>query len=331
MNKRITIKDIAKAIGVHHSTVSRALADDPRVKPTTKLKIKAYADKHGYIPNVNALSFRDGSRNIIALIVPNVKHSFFSNIISDITNYANNEGYIVAVFQSNENLKEEAEIVTNIIRNRFAGVIASLSMETTNMDHFSLLKNYNIPLVLFDRVISSFPVSKVVTDSTNGVQKATQLLLDRGYPRITYLGGSNQIELYRDRRKGYTEATENLYQNYVEVKDDLSIDTGRYYLNQIMEAEVKPNAIICDSYHMAMGVYDAIKEHGWNIPKDLALLSFGSEDSSRILTPPMSLIRQPEKKYAMEAFSILLRHIKNEEESIKKVVLPLEILLRDSC
>ncbi len=188
MHKRITIKDIAKELNLHHSTVSRALRNDPRIKLETQKKIVDYADENGYYVNMSALHLRGMIKNVIAIIVPNINHRFFSEIISNLTNIANENGFVMSIFQSNESLVEEKKIIKTIIKNNYAGVIASLSMETKNGLHFMELSKYHIPLVLFDRVCD-INVSKVVVDNFGIISKAVNLLCQKGYKRIAYISG----------------------------------------------------------------------------------------------------------------------------------------------
>lgn len=332
MKQQITIKDIAKQLGVHHSTVSRALSGDSRIKKETQERICKYAEEHDYVPNANALSFRDGKQNIIALIVPNVNHSFFSNIISFITNYANEEGYIIAVFQSNEHQQEEKNIIHNIIRNRFAGVIASLSMQSTNISHFKQLEDYNIPLVLFDRVDYSLAVSKVIAQDRKAVYDAVNILKQKGYQRIAFLGGSQDMELFRERKKGYLDGlSENDYQNFIEIKTNFFIQTGKEIIEELMQSATPPDAIISNSFNLSLGAYLAAKKNNWIIPEKFGLISFGSSDVAKVLTPSISIIQQPEIEFAKESFNLLLRQLKKRNTAPQTIEIPLKIILRESC
>ena len=121
---RITIKDIAKELHLHHSTVSRALRNDGKVNEITRNKVIDYAKSFGYQVNMNALQLRGSVRNVIAVIVPNINHNFFSNIVSIITNKAFENGYMVSVFQSNEKYEQEVVIINTVIQHNIAGVIA---------------------------------------------------------------------------------------------------------------------------------------------------------------------------------------------------------------
>src|ERR1035437_3369298 len=206
MKRRITIKDIAKGLNIHHSTVSRALRNDPRVNENTRDAVLAYANEHDYQINMNAAQLRGKTNNAIALIVPNINHTFFSDIISQLTNIAYQKGYVISVFQTNEKYLQEKEIVNTIIKHNFAGVIVSIAKDTINSNHFALLKKYGIPLVFFDRVCPDISTPKVLVNNYEITLQATEHLINKGYKRIAHITGNTYVNVFKDREKGYCDA-----------------------------------------------------------------------------------------------------------------------------
>ena len=200
MKKRITIKDIARELNVHHSTVSRALRNDPRVNEKTRDLVLAYSLKHEYQTNMNAVQLRGASNNTIALIVPNINHSFFSDIVSQLTNIAYKKGYILSIFQSNEDYEQEVGIVNTIIKHNYAGVIASISKNTIDSSHFKLLNTFGVPLVFFDRVCDDIATPKVLVNNYGITFEATAYLIGKGYKRIAHLTGPTHINVFNDRQ-----------------------------------------------------------------------------------------------------------------------------------
>jgi DNA-binding LacI/PurR family transcriptional regulator len=136
MNKSVTIKDIARIAGVHHTTVSLALRNSMALKKETKGKIQVIASEMGYRANLLAQGFRNRRSNTIGLIVPSIRHHFFSKFISEISELASRTDYSVMVLQSNEKLSAEKRNIEALIDNRVAGVIASVSRETTDGSFF---------------------------------------------------------------------------------------------------------------------------------------------------------------------------------------------------
>jgi len=205
----ITIKDIARELGIHHATVSRALREKSTVKKETRELIWKKAHELGYRPNRLAQEFRNKRSNTIGVLVPELQHHFFSKFISDFSKEANGSGFSVMVFQSDGKLKIEKEIIDSLIGYRIAGVVASVSKETTSADHFDQLMRAGIPCVFFDRVPESTKYSHIVLDNFQAAYDAVNLLISLGRERIAFVSTPDQINVFNERYLGYRKALEN--------------------------------------------------------------------------------------------------------------------------
>ena len=316
MAGRITIKDISKQLNIHHSTVSRALRNHPKIKEETRKRIVDYAKKHGYKVNLSALQLRGAAKNVIAVIVPNISHHFFSNAISVITNLAYNKGYIVSVFQTNESLEQEKQVLNSIIQNNIAGVIASVSMQTTDAGHYKELDRYKIPLVMFDRVVDDIDVPKVEVDNFEIVVEAVNSLVNGGSNRIVHITGSDRISVFRNRQRGYSYAIKNLgveYSNTYIINEDFTLEIGKLAVKSIFADKSAPNAIICDSYMLMLGVVLQLKEMKISVPGDVKIICFGNNPSLEVITPGISSIVQPITEIAKLSFNLLMKRIKEPD------------------
>jgi LacI family transcriptional regulator len=336
MLKRITIKDIAKELNVHHSTVSRALRNNPKVTETTRDRILACALRHGYQTNMNAVQLRGTSNNTIALIVPNINHTFFSNIVSQLTNLAYTKGYIISVFQSNENYEQEIGIVNTIIKQNYAGVIASISKNTIDSKHFNLFRTFGIPLVFFDRVCDDIKTPKVLVNNYEIIFQVAEYLIEKGYKRIANLTGPRYINVFNDRQKGYADALIKHHLNYqrkMVIKDDFTIKLGIESLNKLMSETEKPDAIISSSIILTTGLAVRAREMSLKIPKDLAFITFGDHVSSLMMQPQLTSISQPENEISELSFDLLNKMI-NKEISIDTECIKIvnaKVDYRESC
>ena len=336
MNKRITIKDIAKELNVHHSTVSRALRNDPRVNVSTRDHVLAYAREHEYQTNMNAVQLRGTSNNAIALIVPNINHSFFSDIVSKLTNLAYSKGYVISVFQTNEKYQQEKEIVNTIIKHNFAGVIVSIAKDTVNSDHFALLSKFGIPLVFFDRVCADIIAPKVLVNNYEITFQATEYLIARGYKRIAHVTGTPKINVFADRQKGYCDAlvkSELDYSNSIVIEEDFTIEKGKEVLANLWNTDEKPDAIISSSIHFTMGILLQARTFGIQIPQQLGIITFGTLLSTEIIQPQITSIEQPESEIAEITFELLEKLMNKEispHEKIERTV-KAEIIFKESC
>lgn len=336
MNKRITIKDIARELNIHHSTVSRALRNDPRVNEKTRDQVLAFAREHGYQTNMNAVQLRGTRNNAIALIVPNINHSFFSDVVSTLTNLAYEKGYVISVFQSNEKYMQEKEIINTIIQHDFAGVIVSIAKDTVNSDHFRLLEKFGIPLVFFDRVCEDIESSKVLINNLEIVFDATEYLISKGYKRIAHITGTTEINVFRDRHRAYLAAIQkyNLeYKNALTVDEDFTVQLGKDIFKEWLNSENRPDAVISSSIHISMGILMEARKHNIKIPENLGLITFGTFMNAEALEPQISSIEQPENEIAELSFE-LLEKLMNRDENSKNYEtrqVKATLIIRESC
>ncbi len=303
---------MANELNLHYSTVSRALNNCHGIKKSTKVKVLEAAREYGYQVNLNAVHLRVASNNTIALIIPNIRHTFFTNIVSYISKLAYNKGYVVSIFESNENYMQEQEVINRIIKYNFSGTIASISKNTINTDHFSLLSKYNIPLVFFDRIGKNINTSKVLVNNYESAFHATEMLIKRGYERIAYISGPIHLNVFKDRLQGYIEALAKYkigYNHYLIINKEFNIEDGKKSLESLLENNEKPDAIFSTSSILSIGIVLRAKELNYRIPDDFGLLGFGDNDISGIIEPAITSIIQPENEISEHCFNILMNMI----------------------
>jgi LacI family transcriptional regulator len=316
---RITIKDITRELNLHHSTVSRALRNDTSVKKETREKVLEYAKSNGYQINLSALQLRGSKKNMIALLVPNINHNFFSNIVSIITNLAYNHGYVVSVFQSNEKYLQEKKIIETLIQNNVAGVIASVSMETIDSEHLKQLQNYKIPLVLFDRICTDINVPKVMVNNFEIVEESVRILIKKGYTRIAHINGTDRSNVFRDRHSGYLSAILKHGLNYIRsiiIDSDFTIEDGKKATEQLFNEKVKPDALVCDSHFLTLGAIFKLKELGLSIPKDVAVVGFSDNPYVEATGSEIISIVQPDEAIATAAFELIMKRIEHVDSGM---------------
>lgn len=312
--KRVTIKDIANNLGLHHSTVSRALRFSSEVNVETRERVINYAQSKGYQINRNALLLRGVRSNIIGVIVPNIHHNFFSNFVSIVTRLAFEAGFIVAIFQSEESLVQEIEIVNSIIQQNLAGVIFSHSMETEEVSHFNKLEQYKIPIVCFDRVTKSLNKSAVVLNNEITLKNAIERLSAMGYSKIAYVSGASSIQLFRERQKGYISGLEDInssFRNCVTLSGAFTIQKGHESIKEIWKNDEKPDALIFDSHLLAIGALNYLKKNHPKCTDNLGIASFGGDPCLSLYADNTIIIKQPEKQMAEAALKLLLSAIDN--------------------
>ena len=209
MTSSVTIKDLAKALGISVSTVSRALKNHPDISQETCRTVQELAKQLNYTPNAIALSLKQQKTNFIGVIIPQIIHHFFSCIISGIENVANTHGYNVIIFQSNEDFEREKSICKSVMNSRVDGLLVSISKNTKDSEHFKELQKAGIPIVFFDRILGDINSDKVGVDDFQGAITAVEHLISIGCRRIAHLSAPQNLQIAQKRQLGYFEALKN--------------------------------------------------------------------------------------------------------------------------
>ena len=211
MNEKIpiTMKDIARDLGVSIATVSRALKDSPRISAAQKERIQTYAREHNFYPNIIGEALRHSkiqTMKVIGVIVPEFVHYYFMSVLSGIEEEARARGYRVMVAQSNERYDKEVAICDDFYKNKVCGIIVSQAKDTKRYDHFQMLMDNGVPLVFYDRICTGVNCSRVVFDDYMGAYTAVTHLIDTGCKKIAFYGSPMNLEISKNRYNGYHDA-----------------------------------------------------------------------------------------------------------------------------
>jgi len=335
MKQHITITDIAKKLGISASTVSRALSDHPDIKTETKKLVQDLAEEFYYKPNSIAQSLKNKRTTIIGVIVPEIKHDFFSSAISGIEEVAYHSGFTIIVCQSNEDFEREVINTNSLIQQRVAGIAASISQNTKTGEHFQSVINRGIPLVFFDRACSDVAVSKVIIDDAKSAFDAVSHLTGKGYKKIAHFTGPEDLGICKLRLQGYTEALKaaNIpLQNNLIKYGGLHETDGYNAMDSLLAEQNIPDAIFAVNDPVAVGAFQRIKETGLKIPDDIGIVGFSNNKITALVDPPMTTVDQPSFEMGKRAAEILIEMIENEKIPAKPqtVVLEAKLIVRSS-
>jgi len=306
---QITMKEIAKKLGVSVSTISRALKDSPELHPETKRKIVEAAKEMNYQPNLLAQSLRISRSKTLGVIVPEITSHFFASCISGIQDVANTRGYNVMICQSNESLELEKANIRTLVSSQVDGLLISLSRETNQFDHLYDLYNREINFVLFDRVNEEIPVSKVTFNDVGGAYQVVKHLLEGGNRRIVYVSGPEDLYISKKRKEGYLKA---LNEFGIEIDptlifvSDLNVADNVRVAREITEMQPRPDAVFCMIDPVAVDVLTEWKTMGIKIPEDMALAGFTNNPTAAVVEPPLTTVAQPGYEMGKLAVSHLL-------------------------
>ena len=331
-----TILDIARELKISAATVSRALNDHPAISDATKMSVKKAALHLNYQPNRLASSLRLGKSHIMGVIIPSAEINFFGSVVHGIEKVANENAYNVIIYQSNELYDYEKRGVQTFLRSQVDGVLASISKETINLDHYREIKRRGVPLVLFDRVNDALNVSSVVVNDYAGAFQATKHLIEQGCRRIAHIGGQQHVTIFNQRLKGYVDA---LNTHNIPVDDDLimygqvSIESGRECMTRLLHLPNPPDAVFAVEDFTALGVSQTAKAAGKKLPDDIALVGFANEAFGEYITPSLSTVNQQTVRMGEEAarlFFDLLRDGASTHKAPRKLVLEPQLICRES-
>jgi len=329
----ITIKDIAKVLGISPSTVSRALKDHPDISQSTKDQVNKLAVEMNYRPNPIALSLRSKKSNVIGVVIPQIVHYFFSSVISGIEKVANEYGYSVIISQSSESYVKEVEVCQTFLHSIIDGLLISVSKETDHYDHIKLLDEEGIPIVFFDRIIEGFDSDYVVIDDYNGAYQATEHLIVEGRRRIIHFSGPPNRLISKKRLAGYLDAHRN---NGVVIDESLIIQCDEFHkaiesTQQLIDKRVNFDAIFTVNDFTAAGVIKILRENNISIPKDVSVVGFGNDHIAEMLEPTLTTVSQPGFAMGEKAMKMLMDRINlAAPPEYKKEVLKTQLIVRNS-
>ena len=336
--KETTLKEIAEALGISITTVSKALKNYSDVSAKTKNAVLALAEELNYTPNSFAVNLRTKESKTIGLIIPELVHHFFSNVINGIIAEAENNGYLVIILQSNESLELEKKQVALLINKRVDGIIMSLSNESNNDFHIKEIINKEIPFVQFDKISKLIPSSKVIINDQKAAMEAVQHLIDKGCKKIAHIRGPENPQNAIDRFLGYKKALEKngiiFDPNLVYTCKNVTFEEGVEFAKQILENHPDVDGIFVITDLVAVGVLAHFNEKGIQVPQQIAIIGFSNWFMSQVITPKLSTVDQPSYEMGVVAFSLLLEEILCRKEGIrflpKTIELETKIIERDS-
>lgn len=319
-----TITDIANALGITPSTVSRALAGNPRVKEDTRIAVEKMAKMLGYERNVVAANLRKGQSHIVGIVVPRINREFFSNVIGGAERVLNQAGYNTLICQTLESFEAEIKALRTLKNYRVAGVLLSHAIDAINGKHVKEILE-DTPLVQFDRVFPDLPGAKIVGANCEGAFQATMHLIQAGYKRIGTIAGYMTSQAYVERLAGYRLALESA---------GLPFDPAIVYENAIVretgyEAGLKAIEAGCDALYSAgafsaLGATDALKEKGIRVPEDFGVVATSNEGFTSLMSPALSTLNQHPFEMGETAARAFL------EGSRETQVIPMELIVRQS-
>ena len=344
MNKKVTLKQIARELDVSISTVSKALKNSKEISEDTREKVQAFAKLYNYKPNNIALSLKNRKTKTIGVIIPEIVHHFFSKVIRGIELYANNKGYNVIVGLSNESFDKEVINMDMLANGSIDGFILSISKETLQLQdyhHFKETINQGMPIVMFDRVVNEIKCDKVVVDDVKGAKMAVEKLIKSNCKKIALISTKDYVNVGRFRTQGYISALEdhNILPQpnlILKVDDEFLTEYNLINLeNEIMDLFTENpeiDGVFAVNEIYAITAMKIARKLGKQIPDDIQIVGFTDGVLSKHAIPALTTISQHGQKIGEKAAELLIERIENENfsDDFQTIVVETELIERES-
>ncbi|MDA9245626.1 LacI family transcriptional regulator [Polaribacter sp.] len=333
--KKTTIKDIASVLNISAAAVSKALHNDSRISEKTKIAVRQVAENLKYQPNHLASALRSGKSHLVGVIVPRTNSNFFSSVIQNIEEVLNKKGYNIIITQSNESYKKECDSIDTLLYTQVDGIIASMANETVDLGAYEKIKSKGIPLILFDRGENDLNVDYIGIDDYNSSHLIVEHLVENGCKRIAHIGGYKRTRIFNNRIRGYIDALKkhNLpLDDELLTESGLTIEDGREKMLKLLSLDTPPDAVYVAGDYAALGALQVLKEKNIKIPEDIALVGFGNEPFTDMVTPRISSVHQHSAEIGKQAANTFLKYMGQDtiEQQLNKIILDSKLIVRDS-
>lgn len=333
MAKRATIKDIAHALNISTSTVSRALGDHWDVNPETRKAVLEMAEKLNYKPNPISLSLRNRHTYTIGVVMPEFVNSYFAEILIGMQRILFPAGYNILVAQSNESAEIEEKNIRLFESNMVDGLMISVAKDSSDNAVYERLIKKEIPVVFFNRVPEHIVAPKVIVNDRTWAFYATEHLIKQGCRRIAHFAGNDNLSVSIERKHGYISA---LKKYGLPVDEDLIIETGVQMETgclgamKLLQMDKLPDGLFAITDPVAIGAIKVLKKNGVRIPEDIAVVGFTESPYSTIIEPNLTTVRQPTFDIGTTAARLLLEQMNEIKPASQTIILDASLQIRES-
>ena len=324
--------DIAKRAGVAPITVSRVINNSGYVSQSTRERVEAVVKDLGYVPNTIARGLRSKRTHTLALVVTDITNPYFTSMARGVEDVAGASNYTVIYCNTDESETKEEKYANMLAQRQVDGVL--LVPSCGNVKTIQFLKSNDINVVVLDRRVSGEDADIVYSDSKKGASRLTKLLIGLGHKRIAIIAGSRGVSTSEDRVIGYQQALSEagLGGNELIYYGAFNEHSGYQLANQAMMQTPRPTAIFGGNNFVAMGAIKAIHDLNLDVPEDVSVVGFDDLPEFMFMKPFLTVARQPAYEMGRLAAELLLKRITGEtHEEQREFILPVEIVMRESC
>ncbi|MCH3918086.1 MAG: LacI family transcriptional regulator [Spirochaetia bacterium] len=331
MGKKITISEVATELGVSKSAVSRAMNNSPGVSEPVKNRILKYISEIGYRPNAIARGLSVGNMEVVALILSDIRNPFYADLAFFIQRKLSENGYMLVIFNSENNVKKEVEFIKHVIAANFAGLILLTARNQAISDE---LKSSNMPIVLVNRMLDAFDYQgdSVILDNFKAGYIATMHLIEYEFPRIAYIKGQNESSASIQRYEGYKQAMNNYkipIQDENILETDLKMGTGYELAKEyIKNLDHRAKGIVIGNDLTAIGFIEGCRESGIKVPEDISVVSFDNISFASLYDIGLTTVDQHVEEMSEQAVRLMLKQLNDKNSKPERVILDPKLIIR---
>lgn len=326
---RATVRDVAARAGVSPKTVSNVLNGTFRVSPSTRARVEEALSALDYVPNLSARGLRNGRTGMIAVALPDLRMPYSAEMCHHFVVAAGRHGLHVQIEETGGGGDREVDLMSRARAQLIDGLILNpVKLETTAVQRDVALP----PVVLIGEVDQPI-VDHVWIDNVAAVRQITQLLLDEGHRRIAIVGAGNTATA-QVRLTGFHQA---LAAAGLTADPDLEIPSPDWHspdaahcFNAFLDDHQAPDAVVCMTDTLAVGVIRALHDHGLSVPADVSVVGYDNISDSAVLVPGLTTIDFDKQTFANTAIEVLTARITDPQRPIMSVTIPHRIVRRES-
>lgn len=302
----VTITDVARSAGVSTATVSRVLNGITTVDPALAKKVHDAIALTGYVPNGAGRALRRQRSDTWAAIVPDVQNTFFTSVVAAVEDVAAERGFSVVLCNTDERLERERRYITTAIAHRMSGVV--IAVASARYSDLTPLERADIPIVVIDRAVQHTRGDSVLVDNLAAGQQVATHLVRQGYRRLACIAGPSDVPTTEDRLQGFRQALQDagisLSDSMVR-RADLRADGAEVAMRSLLAGPDRPDAVFATNGPSTVGAYSGIQAFGLRMPDEIALVGVDDQEWTRMVSPAITVIRQPVSEIGRFAAQLL--------------------------
>ena len=327
----ITIKEVAERANVSRTTVSRVLNNSGYIGAETRERVLKVIKETGYVPSEQAKSLRTKKTKVIGVILPKISTETSSRLVAGIDEVLAENGYQIILFNSDLDADKEIEGIRLLKSRNVDGII--LSATNVREELVSEIEQLNIPFLSIGQTVPAVP--SITYKDYEAAKEAACLLLENGHKRVAFIGVSETDRAVGYwRKKGYADALAEKGIQYDEKwirTGTFDVDSGYKAMKEMFRSDgPKPTALLAVSDRIAIGAISFLKETGYSVPEDCAVIGMGNSEMSQYVTPPLTTIDFDTAEAGQMGAKALIEAIETKNRSIQKIQVNYRLIKRDS-